>query len=219
MFTGLVEADGVIEQRQSRGGDARLRIRSSTLDFADVKLGDSIATNGVCLTVVEFGTDYFSADVSNETLALSTLANLAIGTRVNLEKAMLPTTRFGGHMVSGHVDGTAKIIEINRDGRAWDYHLSLPMELARYVAHKGSICVDGVSLTVNDVSEQQCRLTIVPHTAEKTQIANYQVGDLVNIEVDMIARYLERLLLSPKEQNRSSGVTLDSLRHAGFIKN
>ena len=219
MFTGLVEADGVIEQRQSRGGDARLRIRSSTLDFADVKLGDSIATNGVCLTVVEFGTDYFSADVSNETLALNTLANLAIGTRVNLEKAMLPTTRFGGHMVSGHVDGTAKIIEINRDGRAWDYHLSLPMELARYVAHKGSICVDGVSLTVNDVSEQQCRLTIVPHTAEKTQIANYQVGDLVNIEVDMIARYLERLLLSPKEQNRSSGVTLDSLRHAGFIKN
>ncbi|WP_298632892.1 riboflavin synthase [uncultured Umboniibacter sp.] len=219
MFTGLVEADGVIEQRQSRGGDARLRIRSSTLDFSDVSLGDSIATNGVCLTVVDFGSDYFSADVSNETLALSTLAKLAIGTKVNLEKAMLPTTRFGGHIVSGHVDGTAKIVDINRDGRAWDYHLSLPAELVRYVAHKGSICVDGVSLTVNDVSEYQCRLTIVPHTAEKTQIASYQVGDLVNIEVDMIARYLERLLLSPQEQNRSSGVTLDSLRHAGFIKN
>jgi riboflavin synthase len=219
MFTGLVEADGVIEQRQSRGGDARLRVRSSTLDFSDVSLGDSIATNGVCLTVVDFGSDYFSADVSNETLSLSTLAKLAIGTKVNLEKAMLPTTRFGGHIVSGHIDGTAKIIDINRDGRAWDYYLSLPPELARYVAHKGSICVDGVSLTVNDVSESQCRLTIVPHTAEKTQIASYKVGDMVNIEVDMIARYLERLLLSPQEKNRSAGVSLDSLRRAGFIKN
>ena len=219
MFTGLVEAWGVIEQRQSRGGDARLKIRSATLDFGDVSLGDSIATNGVCLTVVEYGSDFFCADVSNETLALSTLGQLSIGSKVNLEKAMLPTTRFGGHIVSGHVDGKARIAAIQRDGRAWHYSVALPASLARYVAHKGSICVDGVSLTVNDVSDTNCRLTIVPHTVEKTQIAGYQVGDEVNIEVDMIARYLERLLLTPNEENSSGGVSIESLRRAGFIKN
>lgn len=200
MFTGIIEATGIIAKKQAVGGDCRLLIRSESLDFSDVKLGDSIATNGVCLTVTGLENQAYWADVSNETLSLSTLAELTPGAAVNLEKAMLATSRFGGHIVSGHVDAIGKVLRLENDGRSIKIEVFAPLQLRKYIAHKGSITVDGISLTVNELSKEGFLLNIVPHTAKETVIQYYQAGTLVNLEVDVIARYLEQLLKGEQEE-------------------
>lgn len=194
MFTGLIEGVGALAARDMRGGDARLRIDVGTLPFADVQLGESIAVNGVCLTVVAFDATGFEADASNETLALTTLGELPIGRALNLERAMRPTDRLGGHMVSGHIDGVGRVLQVRDDARAQRWQFAAPPALLRYIAQKGSICVDGVSLTVNAVDAQGFEVALVPHTVAHTAFAQTAVGDAVNLEVDLVARYVERLL-------------------------
>ena len=201
MFTGIIEAVGRLAGLEARGGDARLRIHVGTLPFADARLGESVAVNGVCLTVVAFDAEHFEADASNETLALTTLGGLAEGAPLNLERAMLPTDRLGGHLVSGHVDGVGRVLDVREDARAQRWRFAMPRALAKYVAHKGSICVDGVSLTVNAVDdagdEPAFDVALVPHTVAHTAFAAAGPGDPVNLEVDLVARYLERLRTAP----------------------
>ena len=194
MFTGLIAGVGRLGARETRGGDARLRIDVGTLPFDGVQLGESIAVNGCCLTVVEFDAASFAIDASNETLSLTTLGRLGIGAPVNLERAMLPTDRLGGHLVSGHVDGLAIAAKRWEDARAERWRFEAPMALLRYVAHKGSVCVDGVSLTVNEVDDAGFEVALIPHTVEHTTFHALREGDAVNIEVDLLARYVERLL-------------------------
>jgi riboflavin synthase len=194
MFTGLISGVGRLAARESRGGDARMRIDAGTLPFGGVQLGESIAVNGCCLTVVEFDPAGFAVDASNETLALTTLGRLPIGAPLNLERAMLPTDRLGGHLVSGHVDGMAIAAKRWDDARAERWRFEAPMALLRYVAHKGSVCVDGVSLTVNEVDDAGFEVALIPHTVEHTAFHALREGDAVNIEVDLLARYVERLL-------------------------
>lgn len=225
MFTGIIEAVGTIKAMNVNAQGARLVIATNSLDMNDVKLGDSIATNGICLTVVDFDQHSYSADVSNETLQRTGFAHYNVGMQVNLEKAMLASTRFGGHMVSGHVDGVSEILSIINNGNSIEYWLSMPAELAHYIAEKGSVTVDGTSLTVNSLNESsgenKFRLTIVPHTVKETVFANYQVGTKVNLEVDLIARYLERLLTKDHTSEApvsKSNVTESLLQKSGFIK-
>lgn len=219
MFTGIIEAVGRLKAMRTSGDGARVTIDTAALDLSDVKLGDSIATNGVCLTVVLLDSHSFSADVSSETIARTGLAHYKVGDSVNLEKAMLPTSRFGGHMVSGHVDAVTEITAIDHKSNSIDYWLNMPSELAVYIAEKGSITIDGTSLTVNSLSADKFRLTIVPHTTEQTIINQYKVGSKVNVEVDLIARYIERLLTKPTtDSSTESGVTHALLARNGFIK-
>lgn len=194
MFTGLIEGVGSLAARETRGGDARLRIDTGTLPFGDAALGESIAVNGVCLTVVAFGVAHFEADASNETLALTTLGTLPVGRALNMERAMRPDDRLGGHLVSGHVDGVGRVLSIHDDARAQRWRFTAPRALLRYVARKGSICVDGASLTVNDVDDDGFEVALVPHTVSHTAFSQARVGDAVNLEVDLVARYVERLL-------------------------
>jgi riboflavin synthase len=194
MFTGLIEGIGRLAARDMRDGDARLRIETGTLPFAGVQLGESIAVSGVCLTVVAFDGKSFEADASNETLALTTLGALPAGAALNLERAMRPDDRLGGHLVSGHVDGVGSVMRIEPDARAQRWTFSAPVALLRYVAQKGSICVDGVSLTVNAVDDAGFEVALVPHTIAHTAFGKTSVGDPVNLEVDLVARYVERLL-------------------------
>ena len=217
MFTGIIDALGTIGAKQVKGGDVRLCLVSQQLDMSDVKLGDSIATNGVCLTVVELNSDGFWADVSNETMRHSSLNNLGEGAAVNLEKAMLASSRFGGHIVSGHVDGLGEVINLKHDGRSVQLEIMPPAELIKYIAHKGSITLDGVSLTVNELTARGFLLNIVPHTAAETIINNYSVGSQVNLEVDIIARYLEQLL-KPEQASQKSALSKSFLAEHGFYK-
>ncbi|MCW9077647.1 MAG: riboflavin synthase [Gammaproteobacteria bacterium] len=219
MFTGIIEAVGKVAELQQRGGDVRLRVLTGKMDLADVALGDSIAVNGVCLTAVELSGDGFVADVSRETLSLTSLGQLKSGSRVNLEKALTLATRLGGHLVSGHVDGLGTVIERHDDARSVRFTIEAPQELARYIAHKGSISVDGTSLTVNAVDGQRFELNIVPHTLQETIMDSYAAGQRVNLEVDLVARHLERLLLGDKAaQPGEAGVDLAMLARAGFIR-
>tara|TARA_B110000003_G_scaffold55640_1_gene55664 strand:+ start:6624 stop:7232 length:609 start_codon:yes stop_codon:yes gene_type:complete len=198
MFTGIISAIGNVVGLEPRGGDVRLTIETGSLRLADVSLGDSIACNGACLTAVELTGQGFIADVSVETLNLTTIGNWNAGSRVNLEKAMQATDRFGGHIVSGHVDGIGEVVALEGDARSWRFRLRAPRDIAKYIAHKGSITVDGTSLTVNVVEGSEFELNIVPHTMLHTVIGGYKVGTKVNLEVDLVARYLERLLLGDK---------------------
>lgn len=197
MFTGLIEGVGSLAGREMRGGDARLRIAAGTLPFADVALGESISVNGACLTVVAFDETSFDIDASNETLSLTTLGQLPIGAAVNLERAMKPTDRLGGHLVSGHVDGVGRVLRIEHDARAQRWAFSVPAPLLKYIAQKSSICVDGVSLTVNAVDDGGFEVALIPHTVSHTAFSQTRVGDAVNLEVDLVARYVERLLQAP----------------------
>lgn len=218
MFTGIIESVGRIAELESRGGDLRMRVQTGKLDLADVKLGDSIATNGVCLTVIDLPGDGFRADVSMETIRRTTLQHLRVGARVNLEKALTPQTRLGGHLVSGHVDGIGRIISRTEDARSIHFKVQAPDELAKYIAEKGSVCVDGVSLTVNSVGGAIFDLNIVPHTAVETTADDWKIGVEVNLEVDVIARYLERLLTGEKAAQSGCGITKDFLAEYGFLK-
>jgi riboflavin synthase len=220
MFTGIIQAVGTLAGLEPRGGDMRLHIRAGELEMGDVALGDSIATNGVCLTVIELPGDGYIADVSRESLHLTTLGELKSGSLVNLEKALTLSTPLGGHLVSGHVDGVGRVLDRGEDARSVRFRIEAPAELARYIAHKGSICVDGASLTVNAVHGGQFELNIVPHTIKETIMDGYRAGTKVNLEVDLVARYLERLLLGEKaaEPEAEGGVSLDLLARSGFLK-
>ncbi|TBR11630.1 MAG: riboflavin synthase [Lysobacter sp.] len=200
MFTGLVAGVGWLAMREHRDGDVRLRIAAGTLPFDGVALGESIAVNGVCLTVIAFDAEGFEADASTETLALTTLGVLPPGRAVNLERAMLPTDRLGGHLVSGHVDGVGAVASVLDDARAQRWRFTASAAVLRYVATKGSICVDGVSLTVNAVDNAGFEVALVPHTIAHTAFCATVIGDPVNLEVDLVARYVERLL-----QGRTAG--------------
>ena len=220
MFTGIIESIGKIAKMEKRGGDVRLHIATGKLDLSDVALGDSIAVNGVCLTAVVLPGDGFVADVSNETLSLTSLGQLSTGSPVNLEKALTMSTRLGGHLVSGHVDGLGEVIAKSEDARSIRFTVKAPDELAKYIAHKGSITVDGTSLTVNAVKGAEFELNIVPHTAQETIMSEYEVGRKVNLEVDLVARYLERLLLGDKAADAyvEGGLNMQKLMEAGFVK-
>ena len=196
MFTGIVQAVGRVARLEPRGGDVRLAIDTAALDLADVQLGDSIAVSGVCLTAVTLAPRGFSADVSNETLSLTTLGQLKAGDPVNLEKALRLADRLGGHLVSGHVDGVGKVAGIAPDGRSQRWTFEVPAGISRYIAAKGSVCIDGTSLTVNQVDGQRFGVNLIPHTMQNTAFHARRPGDAVNIEVDVIARYVERLLAS-----------------------
>jgi riboflavin synthase len=220
MFTGIIQAVGSVAAMQPRGGDLRLRIHTGKLPLDDVALGDSISTNGVCLTVIDLPGDGFWADVSVETLNFTTLGTLQNGSRVNLEKALTPASRLGGHIVSGHVDGVGELVKLEEDGRSWRMQFRAPDALARYIAHKGSICVDGTSLTVNVVNGALFDLNIIPQTMAETIFAEYSPGSRVNLEVDVIARYLERLVMgdAAAKTDSAAGLTMATLAENGFLR-
>lgn len=217
MFTGIIEAIGEVVALQPKNGDLRLRIKTHNLNLGDVHRGDSIATNGVCLTVVDLPGDGYWADVSRETLDNTTLPNWKIGQRVNLEKALTPQTRLGGHIVSGHVDGVGEVVSRHPDARSERFRMRAPRPLAKYIAHKGSITVDGASLTVNKVDGAEFELNIVPHTLQWTIMDSYKTGTQLNLEVDVLARYLERLMLGDQAADgEEQGITLEFLAKNGF---
>lgn len=218
MFTGIVEAVGTISAIIPKGEDVTITVDAGKLDMSDVHLGDSIATNGVCLTVVQFDQRSYSADLSLETLKRTGFTQYQVGDKVNLEKAMLPSTRFGGHIVSGHIDDVGTIVDRQPVGRAMEYWIEVPSHLSRYIAEKGSVTIDGISLTVNDVRKDSFRITIVPHTSQETTVDSFVVGHKVNLEVDVIARYLERLITRKSEDTAipESRITMDLLQKNGF---
>lgn len=219
MFTGIIQAIGTVTRLEPKGGDLRLGIRTGKLDLGGVQMGDSIAVNGVCLTAIALSGDGFAADVSRETLSLTSLGGLQPGSPVNLEKALTLSTPLGGHLVSGHVDGLGEVVERREDARSVRFRVQAPAELARYIAQKGSICVDGTSLTVNAVEGRLFDLNIVPHTLQETIMDGYRPGTLVNLEVDLIARYLERLLLGERAADpRTPGLSREFLAEHGFLK-
>ncbi len=225
MFTGIIEALGEVAAIEQLQGDLRLYIRTGKLDLSDVKLGDSIATNGVCLTAVALPGDGFWADVSRQSLAHTRLESLKVGERVNLEKALLPTSRLGGHIVTGHVDGVGIVVERREDARSIHLVVEAPVSLSKYIAGKGSITVDGVSLTVYSVQGALLSLNIVPHTAQQTLLDQYVTGTKVHLEVDIIARYMERLMTAGQQENtqekytqeKDNGLTLATLAEHGYM--
>ncbi|WP_421569198.1 riboflavin synthase [Stenotrophomonas sp. PD6] len=194
MFTGIIEGVGHVAARDTFGGDVRFTFHVGSLPFDAVQLGESIAINGVCLTVVAFDAATFQADASTETLGLTTLGQLADGAVINLERAMRPTDRLGGHLVSGHVDGLGQVLSIHDDARAQRWRFAAPAALLRYIAKKGSICVDGVSLTVNEVDDSGFEVALIPHTVANTAFAATGAGSAVNLEIDLVARYVEKLI-------------------------
>lgn len=219
MFTGIIEALGTVTGIEPRGGDLRVRIESAQMEWADVALGDSIATNGVCLTAVELPGNGFVADVSVETLAMTTVEQWKKGQRVNLEKALTPNARLGGHIVSGHVDGIGEVMSREPAARSEKFWIQAPKNLAMYIAHKGSITIDGTSLTVNEVNGNEFALNIVPHTLTHTIMGDYQAGSKINLEVDVIARYLERLLMGDKAaQKTANTISEQFLAENGYLK-
>ena len=217
MFTGIIEATGTVAAIEMVSGDMRVTIDSGKLDLSDVKLGDSIATNGVCLTVITLTSYGYIADLSKETLSLTNFENYQVGQTVNLEKALMTQSRLGGHLVSGHIDGIATVTRVEKNARATEYWLSAPSHLLKYIPYKGSVCIDGISLTVNEINNNEFKLTIVPHTAGETTISGFKVGSKVNLEVDQLARYLERLMMPQHESKPTSTLTHELLAQAGFM--
>ncbi len=218
MFTGIIEAVGQIGAMEPKGGDVRLYVKTGVLDLDDVALGDSIATNGVCLTVIDLPGDGFWADVSRESIERTCFRFLKVGASVNLEKSLTPETRMGGHLVTGHVDGLGEVVRRQEDARSVQFTIRAPAQLAKYIAEKGSICIDGTSLTVNSVAGADFEINIIPHTVTGTIIGGYHLGTKVNLEVDIIARYLERLMLGEKaaDEGAEGGIDLGMLRDNGF---
>lgn len=196
MFTGIIQDIGSVQSREIRGGDERLVIASEKLDLSRVAIGDSICVQGVCLTVAELQGNTFAADASLETLSVTTLGELAAGSLVNLEPALRAGDPLGGHLVSGHVDGVAQVSAVSSDARSVRVTFTVPHSLARYIARKGSVTIDGVSLTVNEVDADTFGVNLIPHTQAVTTLGRLQAGARVNLEVDPIARYVERLVTS-----------------------
>ena len=217
MFTGIILAIGKIAAIDRRAGDCRLKIDTANLSLNDVLLGDSIAVNGVCLTAVELGEHFFYADVSNETLSRTILNTSTVGTSVNLELALTPSTRMGGHIVSGHVDGIGFVTEKKADGRSFRFTLKAPDNLAKYIAEKGSICINGISLTINEVKGASFSVNIVPYTMKDTTLGEAIVGTQVNLEVDLLARYMERLMQGDSAAVVQGRITEDLLHKSGFF--
>lgn len=223
MFTGIIEDVGIIEALIPSGADIRLSIKTDKLDMSDVSLGDSIANNGVCLTVVAMSKSGFSADISHETIKRTGFASYQAGSKVNLEKALQANSRLGGHIVSGHVDGVGEILSITPVGRYVEIWIKAPDQLAKYLAEKGSITLDGVSLTVNQVNGAKFLLTLIPHSLKETIIGLYKLGTKVNLEVDVIARYIERLMLGdkaaePSSQDDKKDISMAFLAENGYLK-
>ena len=219
MFTGLIEELGTVKAIQSGTKSIKLTISAKKV-LDDVKLGDSIAVNGTCLTVVSYNENSFTADVMPETVKRTVLVKLTIGDRVNLERTLALGDRFGGHIVSGHVDGLGAITVVREDARSLYFEVTAPVELAKYLAEKGSVTVDGISLTINHLRGNILSLNLIPHTAERTNIGTWQVGTKVNLEVDVLARYIERLLLGDRaaEQKTESNISMAFLAENGFLK-
>ncbi len=211
MFTGIIKAKGTITAAKTQGGDVRMTVRSDDMPWADYEVGESIAVNGVCLTAVALHEDGFDTDVSVETLDVTGLGNLDVGSFVNLEPSISLGERLGGHLVSGHVDCTGTVTAMSTDARSIRLTIEIPKDYQRYVAKKGSVCLDGVSLTINEVSGNRFEVNIIPHTADVTIIGAYAVGTVVNVEVDLLARYLERLISSDGD-----GISLDFLKAHGY---
>ena len=206
MFTGIVQDLGRVQEREKRGGDARIVIAFDRLDPAGIRVGDSICVQGCCLTVTELLGRAFTADVSRETLSLTTLGDLAVGSPVNLETSLKAGDPLGGHLVSGHVDGVAQVVAVSGDARSLRLKIAVPSELARYIARKGSIAIDGVSLTINEVEDAVFGVNIIPHTQAVTTLGKLIVGARVNLEVDQVARYIERMLLTSGDISQSSTI-------------
>ncbi len=218
MFTGIILAIGKINAIERKAGDFKLTIDTGKLPMDGVQIGDSIAVNGVCLTAVELGGRHFCADVSNETWSRTTLSHAAVGKPVNLELALTPSTRMGGHIVSGHVDGIGIVVAKKSDARSVRFTMQAPGPLAKYIAEKGSICIDGISLTVNAVDGDRFGVNIVPHTLQETTLGRANVGNEVNLEIDILARYMERLMQGEAAAKPCSGVTEALLRESGFFQ-
>lgn len=216
MFTGIIEEIGTIASVQKSAKSARLSINAGLI-FDDLKLGDSVAVNGVCLTVAEFSRNVFTTDVMNETLSRSNLGRLPIGGKVNLERAMPANGRFGGHIVSGHIDGTGQIVKTERDDNAVWITISVPQNILKYIVEKGSITIDGISLTVAKVDGKSFAVSIIPHTGKATTLLDKVPGHTVNLENDIVGKYIERFLTLPKAgENQKSNITADFLTNAGF---
>lgn len=217
MFTGIIESEGKLKKIEPVNGDYRMTIQVGKMSLDDVKIGDSIACNGVCLTVIALEKDAYVADVSSETLKVTTLGQLQLDSPVNLEKALRLQDRLGGHLVSGHVDGVGEVVSIEQDARSWRYQIKAPKAISRYIAAKGSICINGISLTVNHVDGDVFDVNIVPHTRQETTIRTFQLGTKVNLEVDLLARYMERLLARDvDEADKKPSVTREFLAENGF---
>lgn len=218
MFTGIIQSLGEIKSLEQTAGDVRLTVSVGSLDLDAAALGDSIAVNGVCLTVIEKTEDCFTADVSVETLNNTSLKQVAVGSKVNLEAALLANAPLGGHIVSGHVDGVGYVQHLHKEARSTRFVIKVPDDFAKYVARKGSITIDGVSLTVNAVNGNEFSINIIPHTIEHTLFQQYATGSVVNLEVDLLARYVERLMLGDKAAEKEPTVTKEFLAEHGFLK-
>ncbi|WP_434793811.1 Riboflavin synthase [Terrisporobacter petrolearius] len=215
MFTGIIEEIGIIKNVKKNNKSSIITIQGKKI-FEDINIGDSISVNGVCLTVTTFSNEIFTADVMNETLSRSSLSSLQNGSYVNLERAMSASGRFGGHIVSGHIDGTGKIIKIKRDDNAIWYTATVEDNLIKYIVEKGSIAIDGISLTVANVNENSFSVSIIPHTSQETILSHRLVGDIVNIENDIIGKYVEKLITFEKNKKDESNITMDFLINNGF---
>ena len=214
MFTGIIEEVGTVSRVQRSGSSSFIEIQAKKV-LEDIHLGDSIAVNGVCLTVTHFDSSIFRADVMNETLSRSSLGSLTTGSPVNLERAMAANGRFGGHIVSGHIDGTGTVTDIRNDGIALWYTVSAAPELLHYIVEKGSIAIDGISLTVAKVTDTSFSVSIIPHTAAQTILGTKKAGDTVNLENDIIGKYVEKLM-KPAEEPGTGGITMDFLAKNGY---
>ncbi len=214
MFTGIIEEIGVIRSIRKNTHSAVIRIGADRI-LSDIHLGDSIAVNGICLTVTEFGKDYFCADMMHETMNRTSFAKIAIGSRINLERSMAANSRFGGHIVSGHIDGIGKIIEITKDDNATWFRIEADKKILRYIVEKGSIAIDGISLTVARVSDTDFSVSVIPHTKENTNLSERKIGDSLNLENDCIGKYVEKLLQIPKTESKSE-IRMEFLLQNGF---
>lgn len=215
MFTGIIEELGKVAGLEKHPGGARIKIAARTVTRDSIE-GDSIAVNGVCLTAIDITPESFAADVSNETLKRSTLGKLNLGTRVNLERAVTPTTRLGGHIVQGHVDSTGKFLQAQKQGDFWTVRIGFPPEMARYLIYKGSIAIEGISLTIAELANDFFEIAVIPKTWELTNLSTLKAGDAVNLEVDMIAKYVERILSYHEAQGEPEGVTIEKLKNLGY---
>lgn len=218
MFTGIVKAKGRIQSLQNRGGDLRVRVRSTGLDWSAFETGESISVNGVCLTAEALHADGFEADISAETIDVTALGGLAVGSAVNIEPSISLGDRLGGHLVSGHVDCVGIVRARDDDARSVRLKIEFPEQYRRYLAKKGAVSVDGVSLTINAVSANAFEVNIIPHTVRETIIGDYTVGTAVNIEVDLLARYIERLLTDKRDPGDDEGLSRDILKAHGYAR-